>query len=230
MARSLLIIDDHPWLAEAVGQLAVADGWTSFEVATSASQGQALARRLRPDLVSVDLTLGDEPGLPLIERILEDQPHQAVAVLTGNADGHRALECFAAGATAVIPKSATPEQIIEGFQAACDGQTWLPPALIGPVIDAALHPEPPTVWAELVASLSDRERDVLELMVAGLDRRQIAETLIISFNTVRTHVKNVLAKLGAHSTVEAVSVALRAGVQPPEGAPSTPQDAGAPPW
>jgi DNA-binding NarL/FixJ family response regulator len=226
MTRSLLIIDDHPWLAEALGQLALADGWTSFHVATSGSQGRAMAQRLRPDLVTVDLTLGDESGLPLIERILEDQPHQTVAVLTGNADGRRALECFASGATAVISKCTPPEQILEGFAAACAGQTWLPPPLIGPVIDAALHPEPPSVWAELVGSLSEREREVLELMVAGLDRRQIAVALTISFNTVRTHVKNVLAKLGAHSTVEAVSVALRAGMEPA----TVPPHGGAAPW
>ena len=80
----------------------------------------------------------------------------------------------------------------------------------------ALHPPPPTVWVELVDCLSDRERDVLALMVAGLDRRQIADELMISFNTVRTHVKHVLSKLGAHSTVEAISVALRAGIRPPD--------------
>jgi DNA-binding NarL/FixJ family response regulator len=214
MSTSLLIVDDHPWLADALAQLASAAGWGPVNVATSQSEGRALAQRLRPDLVSVDLTLGEESGVVLIEQLKEDQPHLTVVVLTGDVGGPRALECIASGASAFIPKSAQPDEILSAFDAAAAGYTWLPVPLIGQVLDAALHPPPPTVWAELVDCLSDRERDVLELMVAGLDRKQIAQELMISFNTVRTHVKNVLAKLGAHSTVEAVSVALRAGVRP----------------
>ncbi|WP_426573882.1 LuxR C-terminal-related transcriptional regulator [Aquihabitans sp. McL0605] len=229
MSRSLLIVDDHPWLAEALAQLASAAGWDPVDIAHTSSEGRALAQRLRPDLVSVDLTLGEEAGLTLIGELLEDQPHLTVVVLTGDVAGARALECIAGGASAFIPKSAQPDEILAAFDAASAGHTWLPVPLIGDVIDAALNPPPPTVWAELVASLSDREHDVLQLMVAGLDRRQIADELMISFNTVRTHVKNVLAKLGAHSTVEAVSVALRAGMQPPDGEAPTGWDAmGAP--
>lgn len=88
--------------------------------------------------------------------------------------------------------------------------------MIGPVIDAVLHPPPASEWEELVAGLSAREYAVLELMVAGLDRREIAEELTISLNTVRTHVKNILARLGVHASLEAVSLALRAGVRPPD--------------
>jgi len=214
MTASLLIVDDHPWLADAVAQLVASAGWSPVEMATSTADALALARRLRPDVVSVDLTLGDDDGLDLISNLLEDQPHLAVVVLTGASSGPRALECIAAGARGFIPKSAAPEEILAAFEAVFQGHTWLPVSLIAGVLDAALHPPPPTVWVELIDSLSEREREVLELMVAGLDRHQIAEELMISFNTVRTHVKHVLAKLGAHSTVEAVSVALRAGVRP----------------
>lgn len=214
MQRSLLLVDDHPWLAEALAQYARDVGWGPVHVATTWSEGHALARRLRPDLVCVDLTLGDEGGLSLIRELRAEQPHLRMTVLTGDVSGARALECLAAGAAAFIPKSAQPEEILDALDAARIGHTWLPLELIGSVIDAALHPPPPTMWAELVACLSDREHDVLQLMVAGMDRRQIADELTISFNTVRTHVKNVLAKLGAHSTVEAVAVALQAGMEP----------------
>ena len=70
------------------------------------------------------------------------------------------------------------------------------------------------MWQEKVDRLTQREREVLELMVAGLDRAAIAERLYLSINTVRTHSKNILAKLGVHSSLEAVSVALRAGMRP----------------
>lgn len=216
MSPSLLLVDDHPWLAESLSDLASDAGWDPVTIATSWSEGYALAQRLRPDVVSIDLTLGDESGLLLIQRLHEEQPHLTLVALTGNVSGACALECFAAGAKAFIPKSTQPEETLAAFEAAHGGYTWLPMSLIGPVIDAVLHPAPPSMWAELVGCLSDRELEVLSLMVAGHDRRQIAEDLTISINTVRTHVKNILAKLGAHSTVEAVSVALRAGMSPPQ--------------
>ncbi|HWJ61938.1 MAG TPA: response regulator transcription factor [Acidimicrobiales bacterium] len=216
MASSLLIVDDHPWLADALAQLAGAAGWDPVEVATTSDDARARARRMRPDLVSIDLALGDDDGLDLLSDLREDQPHLTAVIVTGDVGGARALECLEAGAQGFVPKSAHPEEILAAFDAAMAGHTWLPVPLIGEVVEAALHPPPPTVWVELVDCLSDRERDVLALMVAGLDRRQIADELMISFNTVRTHVKHVLSKLGAHSTVEAISVALRAGVRPPD--------------
>ena len=79
-----------------------------------------------------------------------------------------------------------------------------------------MDPPPANDWEGLIETLSAREYAVLELMVAGLDRRAIAEELTISLNTVRTHVKNILAKLGVHASLEAVSFALRAGVRPME--------------
>ena len=121
MSTSLLIVDDHPWLADALAQLASAAGWGPVNVATSQSEGRALAQRLRPDLVSVDLTLGEESGVVLIEQLKEDQPHLTVVVLTGDVGGPRALECIASGASAFIPKSAQPDEILSAFDAAAAG-------------------------------------------------------------------------------------------------------------
>ena len=83
-------------------------------------------------------------GVVLIEQLKEDQPHLTVVVLTGDVGGPRALECIASGASAFIPKSAQPDEILSAFDAAASGYTWLPVALIGEVLDAALHPPPPT--------------------------------------------------------------------------------------
>ncbi|HEX2577067.1 MAG TPA: LuxR C-terminal-related transcriptional regulator [Aquihabitans sp.] len=95
-----------------------------------------------------------------------------------------------------------------------EGHTFIPVELVGPVVDIFINPPPEDEWKQLVGALSDRERQVLELMVTGLDRREIAEALTISLNTVRTHVKNILARVGVHSSLEAVSLALRAGMRP----------------
>ena len=82
------------------------------------------------------------------------------------------------------------------------------------MLTALLEPAPPTEWQALVAGLTTREQEVLDLMVAGFDRPSIARQLGISVNTARTHSKNILGKLGVHSSLEAVSVALRAGMRP----------------
>lgn len=216
MDRSLLVVDDHENVAVAIAHLAATDGWHPVHVADGCQTALASAAQHRPDLVTVDLSLGDENGLDLIVELREQYPHLPIAVLTATGTAERAVDCLKAGANAFIPKSTQPDELMAALRAALDGHTWLPVGMIGPVLQTVLDPPPASEWEELVNNLSAREHTVLELMVAGLDRRDIAGTLTISLNTVRTHVKNILAKLGVHSSLEAVSLALRAGMRPPD--------------
>lgn len=216
MPRTLLIVDDHRGLDLALARLLAADGWDEVVQADSAGRARELVARSRPDLVTVDLQIGDDDGLELLRSLRADHPHLALAVLTGSTSTEGAVDALRSGATAFIPKSTEPEELRQALTAVRDGFTWLPLALIGPVVQHLLNPPPANEWQELVSSLSQREHEVLELMVTGLDRRQIAERLTISLNTVRTHVKNILARLGVHSSLEAVSLALRAGMRPSE--------------
>jgi DNA-binding NarL/FixJ family response regulator len=215
MGRSLLVVDDHPGIASALTLLLDRATWGPILEAETRSEAIAVAERERPELVSVDLTLGDDDGVELVRQLREAHPHVVLVVLTASGTAEQAVRCLRAGATAFIPKSCQPDEIVTAIEAAAGGDTWLPPDLLGPVIALLLDPPPASEWEELVSTLSAREHAVLELMVAGLDRRAIADELVISLNTVRTHVKNILAKLGVHASLEAVSVALRAGMRPP---------------
>lgn len=215
MGRSLLVVDDHPGIASALGFLLGDDSWGPVLVAEGRAEALDIAERVRPEVVTVDLTLGDDDGVELVRLLRAAHPHIVLVVLTASGTPANAVRCLRAGATAFIPKSCQPDEIVTAVEAAATGATWLPPDLLGPVIALLLDPPPPSEWEELVATLSPREHAVLELMVAGLDRRAIADELVISLNTVRTHVKNILAKLGVHASLEAVSVALRAGLRPP---------------
>ena len=216
MKSSLLVVDDHQGIAIALAKLLETDGWAEVFVASDRREAMELAARHRPDIVSVDLTLAHEQGLDLLRDLRAEYPHLTLVVLTASGGADVAVRCLRAGASAFVPKSSDPADLIAAFAAAEQGLTWLPRTMLGPVVSHLLDPPPASVWEELVATLSPREHDVLELMVAGRDRRAIAAELTISLNTVRTHVKNILSKLGVHASLEAVSVALKAGVRPPE--------------
>lgn len=218
MKSSLLVVDDHEGIAVALAHLLETDGWAQVFVASDRRAAMELTARHRPDIVSVDLTLGQEHGLDLLNELRAAYPHLTLVVLTASGGADVAVRCLRAGASAFVPKSSDPADLVAAFAAADQGLTWLPNTMVGPIISLLLDPPPASVWEELVATLSAREYGVLELMVAGMDRRAIAEELTISLNTVRTHVKNILAKLGVHASLEAVSLALRAGVRPPERA------------
>lgn len=217
MSRSLLIVDDHEGVAAALAEMVRAWDCDPVHVAHSSREALAIADRERPDLITVDVDLGDDDGFELLARLRAEHPHRPALVLTGSGTAEVAATALRAGASGFVPKSEPPESLTTALQAALDGHVWLPLHLIGPVARALMQPVPPNDWEALVNTLSTREREVLELMVRGMSRREIASTLYISLNTVRTHVKNILAKLGVHASLEAVSLALRAGIRPDEG-------------
>ena len=214
MERTMLIVDDHVGVTTALTHLAAADGWTDVRVEHTLDGARAAVDRHRPHLASIDLTLGDDNGLALVRHLARQHPDVAVVVLTGSGTVENAVASLRSGARAFIPKSVAPSDLMAAIAAAERGERWLPPSLLGPVLDHLMDPPPPDEWAVLVGELSPREHEVLALMVTGLDRRQIAARLTISLDTVRTHVKNILAKLGVHSSLEAVSIGLRAGMHP----------------
>jgi NarL family two-component system response regulator LiaR len=113
-----------------------------------------------------------------------------------------------------VGKSAATDELIEAFHAVLAGEARLPKRLLAPVLRALQEAPRFNEWQERVNVLTPREQEILALLVAGRDRASIAEELVVSINTVRTHTKNILAKLDVHSSIEAVSIALRAGMRP----------------
>ncbi len=214
MARTLLVIDDD-FVADALDHLLGPHEWGKAQRAADLDTAETMLARQRPDLVTLDLQVARSDALPFLERVTDEHPHLPVVVFTGVETPEAAVASIRAGALAFVPKSTPPEQVIDALLSVLAGNTWLPAGLLGPVLDRLINPPPPSEWHLLVNELSPREREVLELMVAGLSRRSIADQLTISLNTVRTHVKNILSCLGVHSSLEAVSLALRAGIRPP---------------
>ena len=135
-----------------------------------------------------------------------------MVAITDGTDAGAMAAAVRAGARAIVLEHEPIEGLTRVLGAVAAGETHIPPATLTAVLGALLAVEEPSPEQQAVARLTDRERDVLELLVAGKRRAEVAASMFVSVNTVRTHTRNLLAKLEVHSSVEAVSVARRAGL------------------
>lgn len=142
-----------------------------------------------------------------------DQPFHVVA-MSWDADARAAAGALMAGARGFVPASSDVDVLLRAIHGACAGETHLPADLLTGVMAWLRAADHPPVASGPLDRLTARERELLTLLASGVDRRAIARTLGLSENTVRTHIRRVLAKLDVHSTLEAVSVAWRSGAAP----------------
>ncbi|MGK4582667.1 LuxR C-terminal-related transcriptional regulator [Kitasatospora sp. HPMI-4] len=156
-------------------------------------------------------------GLALLARACRNHPALRAIVLATEDDTGRAVRALQAGACGWVAKDSSLPRLMAVIRGVLRGETHLPPALLtGVVRELTSARRDRTESERLVETLTPREEEVLRCMVAGLGRQAVAERLYLSPHTVRTHMQNVLGKLGVHSTLAAVAVARRAGVSPSE--------------
>jgi DNA-binding NarL/FixJ family response regulator len=170
-----------------------------------------LVRQGHPHVAVIDVSL--HGGLELGLQLRAEAPDLRLLVLTDVDDAHVALAAVRAGATSWVTKNACGPELVAALRGVVDGEARMPPRLLGSVLSELVAISNDNCTGPL-RSLSSREREVLQCMVDGLNRRQIASELLLSPNTVRTHMQHLLAKLDAHSGLEAVAVALREGMRP----------------
>ncbi|MFF8608820.1 LuxR C-terminal-related transcriptional regulator [Streptomyces sp. NPDC015346] len=156
-------------------------------------------------------------GISLVAGVTEARPGVRTVVLAEKDDPHRAALALQAGASGWVAKDCSLQRLLAVIRGVLRDETHLPPALLTGVLrELTAARRHRTESERLVESLTPREREVLRCMVAGLGRKAVAERLFLSPHTVRTHMQNVLGKLGVHSTLAAVALARRAGVGPAE--------------
>jgi len=154
-------------------------------------------------------------GISLTARVRAAHPQTRTVVLAARDDPARAAAALQAGAYGWVAKDSSLSRLLAVIRGVLRGETHLPPALLTGVLrELTAAREHRTESEQLVESLTPREHEVLRCMVAGLGRKAVAERLYLSPHTVRTHMQNVLGKLGVHSTLAAVALARRAGVGP----------------
>jgi DNA-binding NarL/FixJ family response regulator len=204
----VLIADDHGVIRDGLSRLLdAADG---IEVAGLASDGEqvvALASELTPDVVLMDLDMPGTDGIEATHRIVAGGGAAAVLVLTSFSDQPRILGAIEAGAVGYLLKDASSEDVVEGIRAAARGESPLDPRAARTVLNARAAPDP-------LAPFSPREREVLELLVAGLPNKLIARRLEISEKTVKSHLTKIFRELDVSDRTQAALWAERHGMRP----------------
>jgi DNA-binding NarL/FixJ family response regulator len=216
----VLVVDDHTLFAEALAaRLSVEPDLDVLPVAHDIRRAAALIATESPNVVILDLVLGEESGLDALDLLRRRYPDVRAVVLSGITDLDPMVTALRRGAVGWLPKTESADLVIQVIRDAAGRGGWLPPSMLGDVLRRLLADGEPS--GDL-AELTPREREVLACMVDGLNRPEIADRLGLSGNTVRTHTQNLLAKLGVHSALEAITVAMRAGMRPSNPADDPP--------
>jgi two-component system, NarL family, response regulator LiaR len=222
----VLLVDDHTMVAEALAARlsAAPDLWVAGRCATGDPNLADIVRRARPDVVAIEVEpLGAAIG-EVLERIAAVRPGVRLVVLSADRNVSHAVDAARAGADAWVPKEVGADEFEAVVRAVCRGHSWYPPEMLGEIL-RELRADVGRIreYQDPLDVLSPRERDVLASMVEGRRGREIAEDLMISTDTVRTHTRSIFTKLGVHSRLEAVSVARNAGLWPPEQSGAAPR-------
>ena len=205
---SVLIVDDHWMFGESLGRLLAAEADISVVgVATSASDAFALAERTHPQVALVDYQMPGQDGLAIVTELKRRTPELLVLMLSGVVDETVLLSAIEAGCIGYLTKDRAAAEVATAIRAAAAGE-----ALISPVLLARLLAKLSQSTKALGADLTERERQVLNLLADGRTNALIAAELHLSVNTVRNYVQAILTKLGAHSKLGAVSTAVREGI------------------
>jgi two-component system, NarL family, response regulator LiaR len=201
----VLIADDHAVVRNGLGSFLSA--YDDFELVGEAKNGEQavrLAEQCLPDVVLMDLVMPGMDGARATALIREKFPMVQVIALTSFKEREQVQSAIQAGAIGYLLKDISAEDLARAIRQAHAGKPTLAPEAVDVLIHAARSPE--IRWGD---NLTEREREVLALMVDGLNNQQIAERLVIGLSTAKSHVSNVLSKLGVSTRTEAVTFALK---------------------
>ena len=217
--RRLLLVDDYRMVTEALASRlsAAPDLWVAGCCTTDDPQLPEVVRWLRPDVILIEVEpLGFAVG-EVLQRLRAAWPAAHVVVVSGDHDVAHAVDAARAGAVAWVSKEQGADELETVLRGVCQGHSWFPPEMLGEILRALRDDvRKAREDGDPLDVLSPRERDVLASMAEGKRGRQIAEELLISTDTVRTHTRSIFSKLDVHSRLEAVRVARAAGLRPPE--------------
>jgi NarL family two-component system response regulator LiaR len=199
----VMIVDDHDMVR--TGLSVFLEAFDDLELVGDAKDGETaveLCHTLHPDVVLMDLVMPGMSGVAAIRAIRQTHPDIQIIALTSFSEQHLVREALQTGAVGYLLKNVSIDELADAIRAAHAGRPTLTPEVLRVLVDTSAPPTPDS-------SLTPREVEVLELIVAGLNNKEIAERLIVSRSTVKTHVSNILAKLGTSNRAEAAALAVQ---------------------
>lgn len=209
----ILIADDYPLVRDSLRALIETE--PGMEVVGEAADGiEAVfkTRSLHPDVILLDLVMPRQDGIEAIGQIKRENPEARILVLTSFAEDDKVFPAIKTGAQGYLLKDSSPQQLLEAIRDVYRGQSSLHPTIARRLINELQRPPdlPPTK-----EPLSEREMEILRLVARGLTNQEIAEELVISERTVRTHVSHILEKLHLANRTQAALYAHREGLASP---------------
>jgi two-component system, NarL family, response regulator LiaR len=204
----ILIADDHTVVRKGIHTLLLTEpGLVVVGEAADGVEAVALYRNLLPDVLLLDLQMPRQSGLEVIVELKRDFPEVHILVLTSSSDEEAVYTAVQNGAMGYLLKDSSPEELVEAIHAVHNGRPFLQPSVAFKFMQAGKRPSPPPE-----EPLTEREHDILRHVARGLSNQEIADLLIISERTVRTHISHILDKLDLENRTQAALYALRHGL------------------
>ena len=206
----VLIADDHPVVRRGLRTLFSSEpGIEPVGEAADGAEAVLMARSLQPDVILLDMVMPHKNGLEAINEIKQENPEARILVLTSFAEDEKVFPAIKAGALGYLLKDSSPEELLDAIRNVYHGQSSLHPTIARKLINELKRPSDslPTQ-----TTLTDREVEVLKLVAQGLTNHEIADKLVLSEWTVRTHVRNILDKLHLANRTQAALYALKEGL------------------
>jgi two-component system nitrate/nitrite response regulator NarL len=206
----ILIVDDHAVVRAGLRMLIDQDpAMKVIGVAGNGAEALALAASEQPNMIILDILLGDEDGLTLLPELREAATDARVLVLTGLRSSESQRRAIVAGAMGVVLKEHAVEVLIKAINKVHQGEVWLDRSMMGSVLDEMTQGPDIDPEKAKIASLTERERQVVALIAEGLKNKQIGERLFISETTVTHHLSSIFSKLGVSDRLELIIYAFR---------------------
>ncbi|WP_225978356.1 response regulator [Gandjariella thermophila] len=207
-----MVVDDHPIWRDGVARDLTERGFDVPATAGDAEAAMRIARTVRPDVVLMDLNLGQPSGVDATRWIATELPDTRVLVLSASGEHSDVLEAVKAGASGYLVKSASVEELVDAVRRTAAGDAVFTAGLAGLVLGEYRRMAVSPNDGKQAPQLTERETEVLRLVAKGLTARQIANRLVISHRTVENHVQSTLRKLQLHNRVELARYAIEHGL------------------
>lgn len=205
-AKRAVVADDDPFARRAISQLLQEAGIAVVAEAADGAEAIELAREHRPDLVLMDISMPEVDGIAATRRIVEDRPEQIVVLLSGSSDDELAVLGLRVGARGYLKKDLSTESFVRAVHGALEGEAALSRSLMLRVLEQLrLVPAAGAGMRPIHSPLTRREWEVLDQLCDGRSTDEMARLFVVSEETIRSHVKRILQKLGVHSRQQAVA-------------------------